>query len=823
MMFRTLCLSALFLFSLSLNAQLQGQLSNSKGEILPFANVYVKGTSKGTTSNIDGNYSLELDSGNYEIVFQYVGYEQLIKSVSIKDEPIILNAQLQELSISLGEITITAGEDPAYPVIRKAIAKRKFHRDQIKRYTCDVYIKGTQKIYAAPQKIMGVEIGDMGGSLDSTRQGIVYLSESVSKVNYEHPGKFQEEMISSKVSGNNNGFSFNQARAMNFSFYENYVDINRKIISPIASNALLYYKYQLEGVFYDKENRLINKIKVIPRRDTDPAFFGHLYIVEDLWNIHSTDLKLTRASSKIPVLDTLTIQQVHIPVSSDGVWRMISQTILLKISFLGIKTGGNFTGVYTNYNLDPPIITETLPKNKVLNVKEDANLKDSMYWSSIRPIPLTQEEASDYVKKDSLQEVWKSESYLDSVDTKNNKFKILNLLGGYTYNQSYEKKYWTINSPLTNIQFSTVQGVYFDLPIKFRREFDEYAMRWYEIKAGLNYGFSEKQLRWNTGFTYNFNRTNFARLSIDFGKTVNQFDEFQPISLSQNSLYSLGYRRNYAKFYEKEFAQLKYRQEITNGIFVLLSSEYANRNPLVNTTALSWSKRDDRVYSSNDPLNPENHGIPSFQSHKAWSFRADVRLRIGQKYMSYPGRKITLGSKYPDIWLSYKKGIKSLGSEVDYDYVQAQLRYRLELGLLGNSSFHIEAATFLNKKNVPFIDNRHFHGNQTILGTPSKYNRQFLLLPYYDYSTTNSNIQLHYQHEFNGAIMDKLPLLRKLDWRLVAGAKALIVEGEQPYFEIHAGLDNIGWSIFRLFRLDFVTSLREGEKLDAGLILGIKL
>lgn len=121
------------------------------------------------------------------------------------------------------------------------------------------------------------------------------------------------------------------------------------------------------------------------------------------------------------------------------------------------------------------------------------------------------------------------------------------------------------------------------------------------------------------------------------------------------------------------------------------------------------------------------------------------------------------------------------------------------------------------------MDYSHFHGNQTIFGTPSKYMRQFLLLPYYEFSTTKSHIQAHYQHEFNGSIMDKLPLLRKLDWRLVAGAKVLIVENEQPYFEIHAGLDNVGWSVFRLFRIDFVTSLKSGKNLDAGLVLGFKL
>src|SRR5690606_31521434 len=86
--------------------------------------------------------------------------------------------------------------------------------------------------------------------LDSTRSGILYLSETVSKLTFQKPDKMKEVIVASKVSGNDNGFSFNNAASVNFDFYENYVPFNINVVSPIADNAFNYYRYKLEGTFF---------------------------------------------------------------------------------------------------------------------------------------------------------------------------------------------------------------------------------------------------------------------------------------------------------------------------------------------------------------------------------------------------------------------------------------------------------------------------------------------------------------------------------------------------------------------------------------------
>ena len=117
---------------LNLFAQLTGKVTNTKGEPLPFANVYIENTTRGTSANTEGVYSLDLKNGAYRIVFQYIGYKQKIESVTIQGKTEV-NIQLETSDIELSEFTVKANaEDPAYPIIRKAIEMRKVYRDQVK-------------------------------------------------------------------------------------------------------------------------------------------------------------------------------------------------------------------------------------------------------------------------------------------------------------------------------------------------------------------------------------------------------------------------------------------------------------------------------------------------------------------------------------------------------------------------------------------------------------------------------------------------------------------------------------------------------------------
>src|SRR4051812_24917474 len=115
--------SLLFLLLISVNTfagKLTGKITDENNNPLPFAIVYVAGTSIGTTANVDGIYSLELRDSSYEVSFRIIGYKLESRKVTISSSPLEINVKLTPESVSLREVTIVAGEDPAYAIIRKA-------------------------------------------------------------------------------------------------------------------------------------------------------------------------------------------------------------------------------------------------------------------------------------------------------------------------------------------------------------------------------------------------------------------------------------------------------------------------------------------------------------------------------------------------------------------------------------------------------------------------------------------------------------------------------------------------------------------------------
>lgn len=781
----------LYLFIVNnLTAQVNGIVTDEEDNALPFASVYVQGTTQGTTTNLQGEYFLELEKGNYQLIFQYIGFGQKIMDIKYDGINLELNIALKEEAISLGEIEIKANaEDPAYPIIRKAIEKRDYYKKLIKSYACDVYIKGNVKILEAPEKLLGQDVGDMEGSLDTNRQGIVYLSESVSKLYFKQPDHFKEIMTSSKVSGNDNGFSFNSAQDMNIDLYENFFSYGRNVISPIAEGAMSYYKYRLEGVMVDEEGYFINKIKVIPKRSEDPVYQGFIYIVSDLWNIQSADITLSGKRVQMPLFDTLFIKQTYVPVEKPDVWRIFSRTFSLKGGAFGFKFGGDFTGIYTNYDLKPNL-GDKFFGNEIMKVEEGANEKDSVFWEDTRPVPLTIEETVDYHKKDSIKIVRESKPFLDSLDKENNKLKIGALLFGYTYSNSWKKRSITVQSPINTFQFNAVQGGNINLEVDYKKSFDKLNNKRLTVGGKINYGFAEEKFRAAARLQYNYNPKTFSRFRILGGQEIAQYYEAEPISILLNTSYSLFSKKHLARFYNKKYIRVDHGSEIANGILLFGILQYADRSPLTNHSDYSFFNKD-REFAPNIPIN-DHVGEGELGNSKALVAGISIRLRPGQKYFNYPDRKYIINSKFPDLWIHYRKGISlkpgsqnEINSDVNYDRISAVLQKRnITLGLVGQMSFRLEGGGFINNKKLFFQDYKHFMGNEISVGNSALYLMSFMRLPYYEYSTNEHWFEGHWEHKFQGFITDKLPLIKKLDWGMVAGANFLYTPEKKDYLEL---------------------------------------
>ena len=229
-------------------------------------------------------------------------------------------------------------------------------------------------------------------------------------------------MYASKVSGNDNGISFNTAEDADFNFsIKTPLTSENQLVSPIATNAFAYYRYTLEDSFYTSDRKLINRIAVQPKTTTSPAFEGIIYIVEEDWTLYGVDLTVEGKRTQLLGLNSMQLQQQYLYNSNSAQWRKANQVLDFTFGFLGFKGDGRFSAVYSNYNTAPQFAPKTF--NRTIQTIESGAKKSTAYWDKQRPIPLLEKEIQDYVKKDSLQQLRKSEVYQDSIDRKNNRFK----------------------------------------------------------------------------------------------------------------------------------------------------------------------------------------------------------------------------------------------------------------------------------------------------------------------------------------------------------------------------------------------------------------
>ncbi len=787
----------------------RGKITDQQGQAIPFASIYEKNTTIGTSANSEGEYSLKLTPGKHDLYYRAIGYRQEIKEIDLQTN-YNLDVSLAAAVFELADVIVrSGGEDPAYEVIRNAIRKRKAHLREADEYSTDVYIKGMQKMLAAPKKFLGKNIDDMSREmgLDSNRTGILYLSESESRLSYKQPASYHEEMISSKVSGSNRAFSFNRASEININFYENIITMeglsNRPFISPIAENALFYYDYKLIGTSMEN-GELVNKIELIPKRGSDPVFRGNIYIVEDSWRIHSSDLLITKQAN-INFVDTLNIRQQYIPVSS-RIWLPSSIRYDFTGGIFGFRFGGYYLALYKNYDLNPGLSRKDFVE--VLKITREVNKKDSAYWTQARPVPLTEEERSDYEKKAVLALKRESKPYLDSLDKVHNKFKPVQFIigSGYSPRNRFKKEYYTFSSLINSAFYNTVEGFGINYQATYARRLDSLTNKFVNFAGKVRYGFSSEKLYVSVSGNVPVKEATF---SFSLGSDVLDLNNQGSISQLGNSINTLFYERNLLKLYEKKFVSAGLSQRF-GGFMGSLSAEWANRNSLENTSDYTIRDLKSRTFTSNNPFDPGFGNMPLFRENQSFKLSFRATYDFSNKYATYPSGKIHQPSKYPRLGLTYVKALRGVfGSDANYDLLSVDLtKSDIKLGMYGQFKFWIGAGKFLNNNNVYFPDAKHFIGNLSLSYIPRINN--FLFLDFYKNSTVDKFAEAHLEHNFSGFITNKLPLIRKLKLKEIVGFNHLSTPSFKNYNEVYFGLE------YLTFRVMYGMAYANGTKVDKG-------
>ncbi|RCS26300.1 TonB-dependent receptor [Polaribacter sp. WD7] len=144
------------------NGTLRGLLTDKEAgnEPLPFANVIIKGTTNGSTTDFDGNYSISVPAGTHTVVFSFLGYKTIEKTFTInKGQTITINQQMSaEEGVALDEVVVksTTSKEKSSALIleqKKAVAIKTSIGAQ------ELSIKGVSDAEGAVTKTAGVSKG----------------------------------------------------------------------------------------------------------------------------------------------------------------------------------------------------------------------------------------------------------------------------------------------------------------------------------------------------------------------------------------------------------------------------------------------------------------------------------------------------------------------------------------------------------------------------------------------------------------------------------------------------------------------------------------
>ena len=848
---------------------IRGIIKGDDGAPLAFATIYVKQTGSGAVSDPNGHYEITLPVGRYDLLFHYLGFETESRAVNITDTFTELNIILKTQVIQLQSVTVKAGkEDPAYTIMRKAIAKAKYHTQQIDGYTAKVYIKGKGKLKDYPW------FAKKALEKEGITKDRVFISESVSEIKYTRPNKFEEKVIAVYTNGNARNTSPNA-----YVFGSLYEPEIAETVSPLSPKSFSYYKFEYLGSFKDR-NYEISKIKIIPRSKGDNVFDGVIYIVEDWWSIHSADLNATKLGIRFQV------KQIYDPIE-DKAWLPVSQKFIVSGKVFGFEFEGDYLATVKNYQIklnpalpqEMTVIDETVQKEaakeaqnkyskkgqqlqerlesgkevsrKELNrlVKEYekaeqkeqkapdvieetsykvdslAYKKDSTFWTEMRPTPLTKEETRGYHVNDSVSEVQKKREEGDSLKPSKSKgFQVWDLLRGDRYRISKTENF-QIHMPWGG--FNTVEG--FNLIYRV-----SYYKRWVkrdslnpdsrpkvsrlEITPIGRYAFSRQVLSGILRVDY---RSRGGRITMEGGRYVQQFNNDEPIHPIVNTFTTLFLEDNLMKLYERNFVDLKWREKLSDQFTLYTQWTWAHRSELFNTSDFVLINNKEKTYTANWPVNDQiindsNITSPGFNTHNAFTGVVGFEARPWQKYKIRNGRKSRVPNSSPIFSAEYRKGFGALNSDVDFDQLEVGIRKQVKFGIRGTLDFSLKGGQFFNTNKMYFMDYKHFLGNRTPFVTTDPIG-SFRVLDYYRYSTTDQYFVANVHYHWRKFLVTRIPYVRLAGITENIFVNYLYTPLSLNYTEVGYGLNGI----LRLFRLEAAASFQNGTYQNVGFRIGI--
>lgn len=758
------------------------------GEPVSYANIYIKGSTVGTTTDDTGYFQLKLNTFRDSISAAYLGYNEVTLPLK-KQAKQKVTFYLQQSESMLAEAVIVASKESLEDYLIRKILENKENNDKkhLQNYSYELYNKIELDVKHLSEKFMDRKLLKpfkfVFNNIDSTTEDEPFLplllSENISDYYYTSKLNRKREVVkASKMSGISDA-SFNEFLSdayQDIDIYDNaYMILEKQFISPIAYSCKTFYRYKvIDTLLID--NVLHYKVMFEPKTKGDNTFYGSFIVSENNYAIKSIQLRMA------PHVNINFVKRIEVNQDFEYVdhkaWMLTDDHLLIEFSALE-KTPAIITRkntVYRNFKINNPYNDSVVNNLKEqMSIDEREVKKDQAYWDTSRFLKLTKNEAAIYHMIDTVKTLPAYKTYVDIINF---------VLSGY-----YKAGPVELGPIVSIVSYNKLEGWRFGMGMRT----NDKMCKWAQLSGNIAYALRDKKVKGGVGVQFMVDKNPRQLISASFMHDIGKMSRTTDLLASDNLLNIIILRRRpLERWLYLDIARLSYEIEYRPG----LSMSFTLQNRRIGQGLVPFRYEYPNAESGMDTLDRLN------ETELVWK----ARFAIGERYVDKNSlfRSSINSYKIPVLQLEYVYGIKGfLKSQYNYHKITLSFTDIIPVRTVGRFEMKLQAGKVFGT--VPFLLSEVHDGNQTFAYSNTAFN---VMNDYEFYS--DQYFQWNFSHHFDGFFLNRIPGIRKLKLREVVqtrgvwgnvlqknatlnGLSSSFIHplGKVPYVEVGFGIENI--------------------------------
>ena len=794
---------------------IKGRVTDQEsGEAISYANIaLVSEPTVGTTTDFEGFYRLKTSKAGIDSLrISQMGYNNRVVPIR-EGQKQQINVKLRPSTYDMEEVVVQPGKPEYLKILEKVWKNRDSNnRESLKAYNYESYARTELSVSNMSEKFknrsfmkpfrsifdsMQVAAGEDGEEVLP-----VFVSETLSRMYHRNDPQAQKEVIkASDVTGvglEDGSFisQFVGASFQQYNFYNDWLTIiNKHFVSPIGKEGPNFYEYRVVDTQVLEGFRSF-QVRYRPKREGDLAFSGSFWITDSTYALKRITAE-TDDEVNVNFIDRFKIEQ-NLKPTAGGPW-LPGKTRVLVDATKVTKNSFNLMGKFYVSNED---ITLSQPRSSSF-YKQDIKKEDKTqgepdsFWIKNRHSKLTDMEQKVYKTVDSVRNMPVVKSYTEVIET---------IVNGY-----YDLGQVELGSYPLLYGYNVVEGHRFRVGARTDEDFSKVWM----FSGYMAYGTKDEQFKYNLQAERFLSRESWTKVGFQ-----HKYD------LEGLGLYENFFKTNTLFQFSSQIGLIERFNWIELNRFWVETDLFDGFTQRAYLVTRDYEPKGNYTFAYR---RPSADGQQASSKFKTTALTLESRYAPKEKIAINGNQRTRLRSEEaPVLSLSYTAGLKGfLGSDFEYHKGAVEVHQHLNMGAIGRGRYEVEGKKIFNRLPYPLLNL--LPGNETIISNNDTYN----MMDFYEF-VADETVSFSYTHHFDGLLLNRVPLLRQTDWRLMGRGKAVFgdfnaqndnyipkadnpdidydfrkLSPGRPYAEISYGIENI-LRVIRIEGIHRLTYLDEG-------------